>query len=157
MYAAGVYRGEELVLLIFLWHASVDQRSLYYVNLFKILRDLVQMSLLRAFDYNQAIYDKQYIEGTHIMNADAFQECVQGFAALVEKKVSTFVLLEIAKVGHSYQELDQMISKKIRANDILGITKDGRLQILLSQATEKDLQFILPRFEDLEIAVSVVQ
>ena len=91
------------------------------------------------------------------MNADAFQECVQGFAALVEKKVSTFVLLEIAKVGHSYQELDQMISKKIRANDILGITKDGRLQILLSQATEKDLQFILPRFEDLEIAVSVVQ
>ena len=55
MYAAGVYRGEELVLLIFLWHAAPDQRSLYYVNLFKILRDLAQMSLLRAFDYNQAV------------------------------------------------------------------------------------------------------
>ena len=157
MYAAGVYRGEELVLLIFLWHADLDQRSLYYVNLFKILRDLVQMALLRAFDYNQAIYQKQYLEGTHIMNAEAFTQCLQNFAALAEKKVSVYSLLEFDGKGLSIEEMDELLSSKIRANDILGITEEGKLQLLLSQATEKDLPFILPRFENLDLDVTIIQ
>ena len=155
MYAAGVYRGKELVLLIFLWHANLDQRSLYYVNLFKILRDLVQMSLLRAFDYNQAIYQKQYLENTHIMNVEAFAECRHSFEALAEKKVSTFVVLEFYNEGRSPAEMDALLTAKIRANDILGLAPNGNVQLLLSQATEKDLPFILPRFEQLGLKISI--
>ncbi len=153
MYAAGVYRGESLVLLIFLWHADAEQRSLYYVNLFKILRDLVQMSLLRAFDYNKAIYEKQYIANTHIMNKEAFQEVLGNYAALSEKKVSTYVLLEVETGSRSYEEMDKLLQGKVRANDIIGATADGKLQLLLSQATEKDLAFILPRFEGFQVEV----
>lgn len=153
MYAAGVYRGKELVLLIFLWHVDIDQRSLYYVNLFKILRDLVQMSLLRAFDYNQAIYEKQYIAGTHIMNPEAFEEVLGSYAALSEKKVSTYVLLEIDPEGRSYAEMDSLLQGKVRANDIIGAAAEGKLRLLLSQATQKDLPFILPRFEGFQVEV----
>lgn len=157
MYAAGVYRGKELVLLIFLWHADIEQRSLYYLNLFKILCDLVQMSLLRAFDYSQAIYEQQYISGTHIMNEEAFEDCLQNYIALSEKKVSTYILLEIHNEGRTYIEMDQLISKKVRANDILGAAPDGKLRLLLSQATEADLPFILPRFEGLSVEVITIQ
>lgn len=155
MYAAGVYRGDELVLLIFLWHADIDQRSLYYVNLFKILRDLVQMSLLRAFDYSQAVYEKQYIEHTRIMNAQAFETVLNNYAALSEKKVSTYLLLEIDPKGRSYEEMDALLEHKVRANDIIGATADGKVKLLLAQATEKDLPFILPRFEGLEAEVTI--
>ena len=157
MYAAGVYRGDELVLMIFLWHADMGQRSLYYVNLFKILRDLVQMSLLRAYDYGNALVEKQYISGTHIMNAEYFEECVQNFAALAEKKVSTYVMLEFDINGHTLKEANEMLTGKIRLNDILGITNDGKLRLILSQASEKDIEFILPRFEGLDITVTVVK
>ena len=157
MYAAGVYRGRELVLLIFLWHADIDQRSLYYVNLFKILCDLVQMSLLRAFDYSQAIYEQQYISGTHIMNEEAFQECLKNYMALSEKKVSTYLLLEFDCHGRSYIEMDSLVASRVRANDILGATSDGKIQLLLSQATEADMPFILPRFEDLDVKVITIQ
>ena len=153
MYAAGVYRGDELVLLIFLWRADIEQRSLYYVNLFKILRDLVQMSLLRAFDYGQAVYEKQYIANTHIMNVDAFNEVLNNYAALAEKKVSNFVMLEINSNGHSYEEIDKMLAGKVRTNDIIGISDDGNIRLLLSGATEKDLPFILPRFEGMNVEV----
>lgn len=153
MYAAGVYRGDELVLLIFLWRADIEQRSLYYVNLFKILRDLVQMSLLRAFDYSQAVYEKQYIANTHIMNIDAFNEVLNNYAALAEKKVSNFVMLEINSNGHSYEEIDKMLAGKVRANDIIGMSDDGNIRLLLSGATEKDLPFILPRFEGIDVEV----
>ena len=157
MYAAGVYRGDELVLMIFLWHADMGQRSLYYVNLFKILRDLVQMSLLRAYDYGNALAEKQYISGTHIMNAEYFEECVQNFAALAEKKVSTYVMLEFDLNGHTLKEANEMLTGKIRLNDILGITNDGKLRLILSQASEKDIEFILPRFCGLDITVTVVK
>ena len=149
MYAAGVFRGEQPVLLIFLWHANVDQRSLYYVNLFKILRDLAQMSLLRAFDYNQVVYAKQFIEQTRIMNAEAFDELVGHYDALSEKKVSSYVMLEFETDGRSYAEMDVLLARKVRANDVLGATADGKIRLLLSQATENDLPFILPRFEEL--------
>lgn len=157
MYAAGVYRGKELVMLIFLWHANIDQRSLYYVNLFKILRDLVQMSLLRAFDYNQAIHQKQFIEDTHIMNADAFEENLQNFKALAEKKISSYMLLEFETEGRSIKEMDELLSRKVRANDILGATEDGKIRLLLSGAGEKDLPFILPRFESTGLDITVIQ
>lgn len=153
MYAAGVYRGDELVLLIFLWHADIEQRSLYYVNLLKILRDLVQMSLLRAFDYSQAVYEKQYIANTHIMNIDAFNEVLNNYVALLEKKVSSFVMLEINSNGHSYEEIDKMLAGKVRANDVIGMSEDGNIRLLLSGATEKDLPFILPRFEGIGVEV----
>ncbi len=156
MYAAGVYRGGKLVLLIFLWHADIDQRSLYYVNLFKILRDLVQMSLLRAFDYNQAIYDEQYISNTHIMNVAAFDDCLENFVALSEKKVSSYILLEVDCKGLGVCEADAILSKKVRANDIIGASENGTLRILFSQASEKDLEFILPRFEGLGFDISIL-
>ncbi|MEE1048085.1 MAG: HD domain-containing protein [Clostridia bacterium] len=153
MYAAGVYRGDELVLLIFLWHADIEQRSLYYVNLFKILRDLVQMSLLRAFDYSQAVYEKQYIDNTHIMNIDAFNEVLNNYIALREKKVSSFIILEINLNGYSYEEIDKMLAGKVRVNDIIGMSDNGNIRLLLSGATEKDLPFILPRFEGIDVEV----
>ena len=156
MYAAGVYRGDELVLLIFLWHADIDQRTLYYVNLFKILRDLVQMSLLRAFDYNQAVYEKQYIKNTHIMNKEAFEEVLKNYTALSEKKVSTHILLELDTNEYSYEEMDKKLVGKVRANDIIGAAEGGKLKLLLSQATENDLQFILPRFESLGLEIKIL-
>lgn len=153
MYAAGVYRQEELVLLIFLWKADTNQRSLYYVNLFKILRDLVQMSLLRAFDHNQIVYEKQYLKNTRIMNEEAFQQVLSNYKTLAEKKVSSYVLLTVDPCGRTYEEMDKLLRGKIRANDVIGVGEDGKLEILMAQATEKDLQFILPRFQNFRIEV----
>ncbi len=153
MYAGGIYKGDNLVLMIFLWHADMKQRSLYYVNLFKILKDLVQMSLLRAYDYNIAVYDKQYIKGTRVMKREAFTECLNNFKALEEKKVSSFILAEINCKEKTLTEMESLISGKVRANDVIGEAENGKLNILFSQATKDDLQYILPRFEGIDITV----
>jgi len=157
MYAAGVYRAGKLLLLIFIWHAEPTQRSLYYVNLLRIMRDLAQMSLLRAYDYNQVTYDLQYIEGTHILNTEAFERELENFMQLAEKKVFSYVQLEVDFSGKSYSEISEMLVKKIRVNDVMGINAEGKLRVLLAQATTDDLKFILPRFEDIEIDIKVVK
>lgn len=155
MYAAGVWRRDKLELLIFVWHVKPEQNSLYYVNLFKILCDLAEISLLRAYDYNQQLYENQYIRGTRILRRDEFDRIYENFRDMAERKVFTYEFLELDIKDYSYEEVDDMLTGKIRANDILGETSDGKLGILLSQATENDLKFILPRFENLEITVNV--
>ena len=156
MYASGAWRQGRLELLIFVWHASSDQRSLYYVNLFKILCDLAQMSLLRAYDYNQAIYETRYIKGTGIMSADAFEKIMDSFKSMADRKVFSYVVLEFDGKGRSLEEMYRVLSGKIRANDILGVGANGRLNLLLSQATRDDLGYILPRFENTGIDVTVI-
>ncbi len=155
MYAAGVWRREKLELLIFIWHVKPEQNSLYYVNLFKILRDLVEISLLRAYDYNQHLYESQYIRDTHILNREEFDKIHTNFKSMAERKVFTYEFIEVDAKGHSYQEVDAMLAGKIRANDIQGEVEDGKLGILLSQATKSDLQYILPRFEGLDIEINI--
>lgn len=155
MYASGIWRKDKLELLIFIWHAKPEQNSLYYVNLFKILCDLVEMSLLRAYDYNQQLYEKQYIRGTHILSSDEFERIYKNFKDMAERKVFAYEFMEIDTNGHSYEEVDKMLAGKIRANDILGEIDSGKLGVLLSQATKNDLKYILPRFENLDINVSI--
>ena len=155
-YAAGIGRAGKLELLIFIKNAAVDQRSLYYVNLFKILCDLVQMSLLRALDYNQAMFEKRYIEGTRVLKAEEFTVMLEDFNNMAAKKVFSFVMLDVDCKGHTLAEADEILGRRIRTNDILGDGGDGHLKILLSQATEKDLGVILPRFEGLDLIITVV-
>ena len=157
MYAAGVYRQGKLELLIFIWHADESQRSLYYINLFKILRDLVQISLLRAYDYNVAIHEKQYIKGTRILNAEAFEKTYESFCLMADRKVFSYILAEIDRKNYSYEEIDTILQKRIRANDVLGVGKDGKIKILFSQASERDLDFILPRFENIDLDITVLK
>ena len=155
MYAAGVWRGDTLALVIFIWHVKPEQNSLYYVNLFKILRDLVQISLLRAYDYNQHLYESRYLEDTHILRREEFDRIYTNFKDMAQRKVFAYEFIEIDTNGHSYTEVDNMLAAKIRANDILGEIDNGKLGLLLSQATKNDLKYILPRFESLDITIKV--
>lgn len=155
MYASGVWRRDKLELLIFVWHVKPEQNSLYYVNLFKILCDLAEISLLRAYDYNQQLYESRYLQGTRILCYDEFERIYKNFKDMAERKVFSYEFMEIDVCGHSYQEVDKMLVGKIRANDILGELENGKLGLLLSQATKSDLQYILPRFENLDITVTI--
>jgi len=156
MYAAEATREGKLQIMIFIWHAGNNQKSLYYVNLFKILCDLVEMSLIRAYDYNRAVFEKQYISGTRILHTEDFEKVYENFKNMSGRKVFSYVQLDIGLRGHSVEEADDMIEKRIRANDVLGINNEGRLRLLLSQATKDDLGFILPRFEGLDLDITVL-
>jgi hypothetical protein len=100
--------------------------------------------------------EKQYIPSTHIMHLQYFEEYLQNYISFRESKRSSFILLGIDSRGHTLEEVDQMISGKIRTTDILGMTSDGQLQLILPQATPNDLPFILPRYENLDITVTLL-
>lgn len=157
MFACGIFRDDKPLLLIFLWKAQEHQQSLYYVNLFRILCDLAQISLLRAHDYNMAVYEKQYIAGTRIQNAEAFESNLATFRSLEERKTFRYILMEVEPGKRSPEEMSEILSKCVRANDIIGMMPNGKYRILFSQAGAEDMGYILPRFEKQGLEVRVLK
>ena len=157
MFACGIYQDNKPLLLIFVWNAQTHQRSLYYVNLLRILCDLTQMSFIRAHEYSRAMHDQQYIGYTILQNAQTFRNTLHVFHELEERRVFQFLQLAVDDTGRSQEELSTVLSKCVRTNDIVGLLEDGSVWLLLSQAGPDDLKFILPRFERQGLSVRAAE
>lgn len=153
MFACSISQDNKPLLLIFIWNAQMHQRSLYYVNLFRILCDLTQMSFIRAHEYSRVVHDQQYIGHTILQNAQAFRNTMHVFQEMEARRVFQYLQLTVDRQGKSDEELGALLSKCVRANDIAGVLEDGSVWLLLSQAGPEDLKFILPRFEKLGLSV----
>lgn len=153
MYAYGIFQDQKPLMIIFIWSAQPHQRSLYYVNLFRIMCDLTQMSLVRSRGYNKAMRDQQYLQSTIIQNPETLRETYRMFRELENRKIFHFICLSVDRQGEENEALSLLLSKCVRTNDVVGVLEDDSLWILLSQAEESDLPHILPRFQKNGIAV----
>ena len=66
-------------------------------------------------------------------------------------------MLELDVGEHTLEEVNDMIKDKVRTTDIIGVTSEGKLQIILPQASHDDLGLILPRFEGIDIQVRILR
>ena len=146
-YIAGIKRNEELVMLVFIQDAASNQMTLYYLNLIKILCGLVEVSLLRALEYQEAVRDREYLEGTHILKTEYFMERLKLFHSIKEQKIGSYALLQIENPEMTLEETERILKNKIRENDILGISEDGQLYLILSQVDDAMLPIVIERLE----------
>ena len=142
--------GDSPVALVTIWHASYDQFSMEYHNLFKVICGLIQASLVRASMFRNANLDKMYIPSTRVLQPEAFLEAVRIRTEMKRNRIANFQLLKIELAGISYQEFYTKISDKIRANDIIGSHEDGNCYILLSQAEKRSVSEIIKRLGGFE-------
>ena len=145
MYMSGIKRNGELVMLICIGQVSREQMSLYYVNLFKILCGLVEISLLRALEYQEAVRDKQYIKGTHVLKTEYFEKRLKLQHDMREQKMASYILLKIDYTGMSLEEADRRLREKVRGNDVWGVSESGELYLMLVQTDKTFLPIILER------------
>lgn len=156
MYVKGIYRDNKLVLLILIWRAEPQQYSLYFVNLFKMLCNLTEISLIRAYEFTQMTYSRQYLPGTSIMKPEVFQAELERCRVMREKKIFLYQLVELDCRDRSVEEVGNEMAPHVRQNDILGIGANGKLHLILSQVRESDLSVVLPRIEKLDIGTAVI-
>ena len=145
MFMAGIRRNGALVMLICIREAKREQLSLYYLNLFKILCGLVETSLLRALEYQEAVKDKQYVEGTHILKTEYFEERLELQHDMREQRMASYVLLQLEHPGRSLEEADQVLRTVVRENDVWGISESGELYLMLVQTDNVSLPVVLKR------------
>lgn len=148
MYMNGIRREGQLVMLIVLKEAKEEQLSLYYLNLFKILCGLVETSLLRALDYQEAIENKKYVAGTRILKPEYFKERLDSFHSMREERRGSYVLLKLEYPNMSLAQADEVLQNSVRENDVWGISENEELFIILSQTEQTALPIVLERLEN---------
>ena len=156
MFAYGVRRSGELAVLIFVNEVVDDQLTLYYQNLFRIICGLVESSLLRAFEYEDAVRDSRLVRGTRVLNEAAFLAEVESERVLREDRMSSFLLLRVIPGQEPLAELMGGIASAIRESDAAGLVGGDTLYLLMRQASPDDYPIIECRLARHDIACEVV-
>lgn len=156
MYIAGIRRDDKLVLMIMVYEAAYNQMGMYYQNLIKILCGLIETSMLRALSYQEAVRYEQYLEGTKIMKEEYFLETLRIRHTMLEQMIADYVLIRLDCGTMSVPAADQTLRKMVRENDVVGISDDGYLYLIASQATKESVQFVIDRLEKAGFGCRVV-
>lgn len=156
MYLAGIRSEGELVLLISIQEAEYAQMSLYYQNLIKILCGLVEVSLLRALEYQQALRSERYIGSTGILRETYFLEQLDIAHAMREGHMAKFTMLALDYEGKTLEEAGAILQSKIRENDILGASDDGGLFLILTQTGPDYAPLVIERIQQAGLSCRVV-
>lgn len=153
-YATPIFRGGELLGMILLKYAADNQMSREFSNKFSIVTDLIRDSLIRAMEF----YDisNHYLEGTQILEAGEFAQILDVKSQMQEKQYMEYVLLRIEQGGRSLVELSNIISSMVRANDVLGMSRENELCLLLSQTKYDDMGVISERMQKNGIQFEIV-
>ncbi|MCL1836055.1 MAG: hypothetical protein FWG46_00750, partial [Treponema sp.] len=146
-YCSPVYNEDKLIALVMIWKAGVNQMTLHYSNLFKILSGLIQESLVRAVKFNELQESTLYFPDTRIMMREPFRKTYRTNMALAEQEKAFFGLLAVQKTKEDITEQDNRMESCIRESDIIGEINAELFCIILKNVSDDDIAVLADRFE----------
>lgn len=154
-YCAGIFRDGKPVLLIMIQKVKFEQMAMYYQNLIRVLCGLIQVSLLRAYEYNERIENERYLPGTRIINKEHFNMLLEAEKAMAEKEIAEFSLLHVYSQPDERTAVSETILNTLRGSDYIGIGEDEEMYIILSQAGRKNIDIIAHRLREAGIIFEI--
>lgn len=146
-FCAPVYNDEDLIALVTIWRADVDQMTLHFSNLFRILSGLIQESLIRAVKFNKLRESNSFFPDTRILLKDAFNAAFRANLALAESEKADFSLLAAERTDEDMAAQNSRLETCIREFDIAGAINGEQFGIILKNVPSGDLPALLERFK----------
>lgn len=146
--ANAIYSEETMQLIIMIWGISWERMTLGQANRLVVISYLIQNAVVSANRYMESLEHQRYIEGTSILEAEAFGVLVQAFQSAKARGLTECSILEIEVPAEQYEEAGAALRKKLRQSDYLGRLKDGKLYVLLSNTDSASAQVVIDKFEE---------
>ncbi len=156
-YVSGIKSNGMLTVLIMVYNVEYIQIGTYYTNLIRILSGLMENFIIKAWEYQRAVSEKTFLEGTSITRTEHFRHQLEIQKEMADNKLTSFRLFRIMRQDRSLQEIDEMFQSKIRNNDIIGIGDDGNIYLLAAQVDEDSEGIVLKRFRDMGLICDIVE
>ncbi|MCI8562053.1 MAG: NAD(P)-dependent oxidoreductase [Lachnospiraceae bacterium] len=155
--ASAIYRSDKPIELIMLWGLPFENMTVYHCNLLTVLGYMIYNSVERADRYLDALATTRFIAGTRLLTKDAFEELHHTYQDAMNKGFTEYIILSASsRYAMTYKQWSQKLSSKLRFSDYLGIDKQNRICILLTNSNIKDAQFIVQRFAEMDIICTPV-
>ncbi|SFG27135.1 Nucleoside-diphosphate-sugar epimerase [Lachnospiraceae bacterium C7] len=145
VYMTGVKENGSYVMLIAIYQTSYVHMSAYYANLIRILRGLVENFLVQAWQYQKANRSEVYVDKTSILKVNYFAEQLQIQRDMVDRHLTHFRLIQIKRNDLTIEQIDSILGKNSRSNDIVGLGADGNVYILAAQVDHNTIPIVLDR------------
>lgn len=146
--ANAIYSEDEMQLILMVWGIPWERMTLGQANMLTVIGYLIQNAVLRANRYMSALQEQRYLEGTNILEPDAFRSLVKAYLHAREKQLTECALIQITSSDMSREEVGQKLAKLMRQSDYVGMFEDGRVYALLANTNAKDAQFVENRFRE---------
>lgn len=145
--ADAIFAEDEMQLILMVWGIPWERMTLSQANMLVIIGYLIQNAVLRANRYLDALEQQRYLQGTKVLDADAFESLVKAYLTARNKGLTECTILEIDIEGKNLEECGNELAGLMRQSDYIGKMSDGRLCALLSNTDSKDAEFVIRRFE----------
>jgi len=153
--ASAIYEGDEMQMILMVWDIPWERMTLGQADMLAITGYLIQDAVLRANRYMAALEQQRYIHGTHILEAEAFEELVSAFMRARSRNLTTCALLNLDAGELSREEVNEKLGRLVRQTDYLGQDSKGRLHVLLANTDVAGANFVRKRFEDAGVGCQV--
>lgn len=145
--ADAIYSGEEMQLILMVWGIPWERMTLSQANMLVVVGYLIQNALLRANRYLAALENQRYVQGTNILEPEAFEALLKGYLKAREKGLTECTVLQIETEQQGMEQAGQKLGMLMRQSDYLGKLQDNRLYALLANTDNKDAEAVISRLE----------
>lgn len=156
MYAVGTYSEDRLEVVTMIWDIDLAYVNLHQSNLLSMLGKLLERSMSRALRYMESIKETTYLEGTNVMEADAFYQMLDIYCAGESQGVLEYTLLVVDSTVEENPDLYTALGSVTRGTDYIGLNENEKLYVLLTNSSEKDAHGVVERFKNRGVNVFVV-
>lgn len=147
--ASAIYAEEEMRVILMFWGIPDQRMTLAEVHRLTVVETLFQNAILRANRYMSTYRRKRYLEGTNVLNEEAFTVLVKAFMEAKKQGLTECALVEILMGYQDYEEVSLQVSGNIRQTDYMGLLEGEKLYILLANTDLKNAEVVQERLKKL--------
>lgn len=155
--ANAIYENDKMQMILMVWGIPWESMTLGQANQLVVISALIQNAVLRANRYMSALEDKRYVEGSQMLETDAFTSLLGAYIKAEGRGLTECTVLKVEAEPSSYVEAGKILSSKLRQTDYIGTLNDGGLYALLSNTSREDAGYVIRRFADAGFSSEIVE
>lgn len=155
-YACAISSEDHALYFVALYGCSLHQFTLAFQNQFRIVCSLAQNSLLQALQYEQATWHKRYVDGTLVLNSEAFRERLKMLLESEDKAKTKWLVFQVL-APNTIWELNRCIAPILRQHDFVGLNTCGRIYVVFLGACDEDQTEIIERMNLANISLKLIK
>ena len=155
--ANAIFEEEKMQMIICIWGIPWERMTLGQANQLTVISALIQNAVLRSNRYLKILENERFVEGTDLMETEAFSALANAFMHAENKGLTDSTLIRIKVAPEDYVRVASLLDEKLRDSDHIGTLEDGSLNVLLSNTNKNDTLFVIKRIAELGVEAEIVE
>jgi hypothetical protein len=115
--SGATYNESRITAVIMVWTDSLEGTTIYQSNLLAMLCRLIEKSILRAYDFMEALQEESYYAESRIMKEEAFEKTLSVYKEGKERDLLEFSIL-VVELGENKEEELKAAEQIVRDTDL---------------------------------------